>query len=199
MVGCHPGVGVGVRVGKGVNVGTGVGVTRRWGTKATARLSPRLMTTIRLMIQKMTRVRRDLERRTVPPDAGAVIISLPAERLPQATLSIQGLRPRDPLPAAASEGVRKIEDFGAVYGRADDSGTFRMVFPEEGRYRVLLISRQTKRDADTDIDDLDLSEITRYFDRAADLVGPSKYRWTLEEITADSPPIEHNFGRSAKE
>jgi len=66
---------VGVRVGKGVRVGMGigVGVVRRGGTNVTARLSPMLMTTSRLIIQSMMRVRRAFERRTVPPVNGCYL------------------------------------------------------------------------------------------------------------------------------
>jgi len=66
-------MGVGVRVGKGVEVGMGVGVTWRGGTSVAARLSPMLMTTRRLMVQNMIRVRRDFERRTVPPVSGCCL------------------------------------------------------------------------------------------------------------------------------
>ncbi len=58
---------MGVRVGKGVEVGTAVGVGGRGGTRVTVRLSPMLMTTTRLIIQIMIRVRRTFERRTLPP------------------------------------------------------------------------------------------------------------------------------------
>jgi hypothetical protein len=58
---------VGVRVGKEVGVGMDVGVTRRVGTSVSARLSPILTTTTRLMIQITMRFRRACERRTVPP------------------------------------------------------------------------------------------------------------------------------------
>jgi hypothetical protein len=58
---------VGVRVGKGVKVGTGVGVARRGGTSVTARLSPILTMTSRLIIPSMMRFRRDLERCTMSP------------------------------------------------------------------------------------------------------------------------------------
>jgi hypothetical protein len=60
-------MGVGVRVGKGVIVGMGVGVTRRGGTSVIARLRHILVTTRKLMIQSMMRVRRSFARRKVPP------------------------------------------------------------------------------------------------------------------------------------
>ncbi|HUT90415.1 MAG TPA: hypothetical protein VMY37_13015 [Thermoguttaceae bacterium] len=140
----------------------------------------------------------DAEPGKVAPDVGAVILALPAERLPEATLPIQGLRPVDPPPSPESESVREIENLGGAYERADDSGTFRIVLPEPGQYRVLLISRQTGRAPETDVDELDLSQISRYFHHAADLVGPYKYRWTLEEINADGASIQRNFGRDGE-
>ena len=136
---------------------------------------------------------------SVAPDAGAVVIVLPADQRPPATLSIEGLRPRDPPPPSTSQSLRKIEDFGGVYARGDELGAFRAVVPRQGRYRVLLISRRTTRDEEVGIDELDLTEMTEYFYSAEVLIGPYNYRWTLEEITPQSGPIEHNFGRSAEE
>lgn len=135
----------------------------------------------------------------VAADAGAVVIVLPAERSPERTLSIQGLRPRDPVPDQREASVRAIEDLGGVYQQADESGAFTTVLPEEGRYRVLLVSGQTTRPKDTDIDELDLSEIRKYFHRAADLIGRYKYDWSLENIESGGGPIEHSFGRSGQE
>jgi hypothetical protein len=66
---------VGVRVGKGVEVGMGVGVPRRGGTSVTAKLSPIVMMTSRLIIQNMMRFRRVLERRTVPPSLGSCYLA----------------------------------------------------------------------------------------------------------------------------
>ena len=136
---------------------------------------------------------------SIAPDAGAVFIALPAGKFPRATLSIQGLRPRDPPPAPTGESVRTLEDFGGVYARADQAGAFSVVLPEAGKYRVLIISRQTARDKETGIDELDLSEMTKYFYRADDLVGRHNYRWTLEEITGGSASLDHNFGRDGGE
>ena len=135
----------------------------------------------------------------VAADSGAVIVALPGERLPERTLSIDGLRPRDPAATQDSESVRAIDDLGGVYARADDSGAFRVVLPEEGRYRVLLISRRTTRDGETNIDELELSEIRKYFHRAGDLIGRYKYDWDFKEIKAGCRPIEHNFGRDGED
>lgn len=53
----YVGEGVGVQVGKGVSVGVGVGLWRPVETIIPAMLSPMLMTTSMLTIQKITRLR----------------------------------------------------------------------------------------------------------------------------------------------
>ncbi|MFH1264938.1 MAG: hypothetical protein ABIK89_04380 [Planctomycetota bacterium] len=136
---------------------------------------------------------------SVAPDAGAVLIALPAGKLPEATLSIEDLRPVDPAPTPTSKRVRRLEALGGVNARADAAGASALVTPVEGSYPVLILSRQRSRPEDTAIDEFDLSQMQSYFYRAADLVGPYKYRWTLEQITPASPPIDHNFGRSGEE
>lgn len=135
----------------------------------------------------------------VAGDTGAVMFALPAEEAPRSTLSIEGIRPNDPPPSQANKSIRMIEDLGGVCQRADDSGAYTVVLPEEGNYWVLLISRQTKRPAETEIDELDLSQMRKYFYRAAALIGPYKYNWTLHEFTAGAPPLDHNFGRDGEE
>lgn len=134
----------------------------------------------------------------VAGDSGAVMIALPAEQSPRSTLSIEGIRPNDPPPSEANKSIRMIEDLGGVCQRVDDSGAYTVVLPGEGTYWVLLISRQTTRPADTDADELDLSQMRKYFYRAAALVGPYKYAWTLHEFSAGAPPLDHNFGRDGE-
>jgi hypothetical protein len=132
-------------------------------------------------------------------DSGAVIIALPAEKHPQTTLSIQGLRPRDPLPAEDDKCVQAIEDLGGGCARAGDSGAFALVLPEEGAYWLLLVSHQTTRNEETFVDELELKEIRRYFHLAEDLIGRYKHRWTLEDVRLGFPPIDHNFGRDGEQ
>ena len=134
----------------------------------------------------------------VAGDSGAVMFALPAEEAPRSTLSIEGIRPNDPPPSQANKSIRMIEDLGGVCQRVDDSGVYTVVLPKEGKYWVLFISRQTTRPAETEIDELDLSQMRKYFYRAAALVGPYKYHWTLHHFTAGAPPIDHNFGRDGE-
>ena len=129
-------------------------------------------------------------------DEGAVIIVLPDGVFPESTLSIQDIRPQDPHPSSDHKSLKKIDELGGLYARADASGLFPLVFPDRGKYRILLISRNAVRPQDTPIDEQDLEQIEKYFMYAEDLIGRYKYRWSAEEISPDSPPIEHSFSRS---
>ena len=127
-------------------------------------------------------------------DKGAVMIAIPLGKLPESTLSYRGLRPLDPPPEHHHESVLMIEQLGGLYARADASGSFPLVFDAPGKYRVLLISRHAARGEKFDIDEAELEEMKRYFLQAKNLIGRYKYRWSLEEIRASGPAIEHNFG-----
>ena len=129
-------------------------------------------------------------------DEGAVVIVLPDGAFPESTLSIQDIRPQDPHPPSNHKSLKKIDELGGLYARADASGLFPLVFPEGGKYHVLIISRNAVRPQDTPIDEHALEEIKRYFMHAEDLIGRYKYRWSTEEISRNSPPIEHSFGRN---
>lgn len=131
-------------------------------------------------------------------DEGAVIVFLPAGKTPEKTLPIGGLRPQDPLPPDSHKGAESIRKLGGAYGRADASGNFYVVAPDQGKYRVLLISAHAVRPNDSPIEEADLAEMEKYFAMAGSLVNRYKYRWTQEEIRIDIKPIELNFGRDGK-
>lgn len=144
------------------------------------------------------RAHYDTADKSTAPDIGTVVIALPADKRPRTALPIEGLRPRDPPPTPSSQSVRKIEQFGGACARTDELGAFTINLPKEGRYRVLLISRQTTRDQRAGIDQLDLAQMSEYFHGPEALIGPQKYRWALENLTAESGPMEHNFGQSGR-
>ena len=129
-------------------------------------------------------------------DEGAVIIVLPDGVFPESTLLIQDIRPQDPHPSSDHKSLKKINELGGLYARADASGLFPLVFPDGGKYHILLISRNVVRPHDTPINEDDLGQIKKYFMHAEDLIGRYKYRWSTEDISRDAPPIEHSFGRS---
>jgi len=128
-------------------------------------------------------------------DEGAVIIALPEGLLPESIISIQGLRPQDPHPSSDHKSLKKIDELGGFYARADATGLFPLVFPQSGKYHILLISRNVLRPPGKPINEHDLEEIKRYFMHGEDLIGSYQYRWSTEEIGLESPAIEHSFGR----
>ncbi len=131
-------------------------------------------------------------------DVDAVVIALPAERWPQKGFSIQGIRPQDPKPAESHKGVRRIVEFGGAYVRAAKSGNFDFLLPDQGAYRLLVISRHAAREPGEDLDEVDLVEIQEYFPLAEQLIGRSKYRWSTEQIANGFKSVEIDFGRDGQ-
>jgi hypothetical protein len=90
--------------------------------------------------------------------------------------------------------VRAIERCGGIYARADATGLAALVFPRPGKYHVLLVSRHAARPPGKPIEPGDLEAIKRYFPYGADLIGSSKYSWSLEDVRDGGRPIERDFG-----
>jgi len=132
-------------------------------------------------------------------DAGSVIIALPEGRFPDKKLSIRGIRPQDPRPPEKHMTLRMIGELGGAHTRADASGTFSMVVPQQGGYWLLIVSGNTLRPKGSEIDEVDLDQMERYFLLTRSLINRNKYRWTLEEVSLGLGPVEHNFGRSEEE
>ncbi len=131
-------------------------------------------------------------------DENAVIIALPDGKYPEERFSITGIRPQDPPPRESNKTIRMLVKLGGVYCRADASGAFSMVVPQQGKYHLLLISRHAGRPKGAEIDEADLREMEEYFRLAEHLVSRYKYRWTLEEVNVGTGPIDHNFGRDGE-
>ena len=131
-------------------------------------------------------------------DADAVVIALPAEKWPEKGFSVKGIRPQDPTPAESHKGVRRIIEFGGAYARAKESGNFDFLLPDQGSYRLLVISRHASRERGSDLDEVDLGEIQEYFPLAEQLIGRSKYRWSTEQIASGLKSVEIDFGRDGE-
>lgn len=126
------------------------------------------------------------------PDAGAVVILLPATKLPEKTLPVEGLRPfESPRPDAS--GPKALAELGGAVERTDQSGQFMLVVPPDDYY-VLLISRKTRRPKGSPIRPADLAAIRNYFYAAEDLVGQAKYHWGLYRFREGKYTVDHNFG-----
>ena len=131
----------------------------------------------------------------VEGDPDAVVIALPEVEDPlKKKISIHGIRPQDAAPRASDPSVLAIEKLGGAYARTDDSGSFWMQVPQQGKYRLLLISRHAERPRDSEMEELDADEMGKYFTLPRDLIGRHKYRWTREELEVGSKPtVEYDF------
>ena len=118
-------------------------------------------------------------------DEGAVIIALPADRLPDKPLPIAGLRPDDPRPVAGKAISGPLADFGGAAARTDASGEFTLFVPQAGNYQVLVISRQATADRPSGF-----ASIGKYFEQPVELIERRRYKWWTTELKLGIPPID---------
>lgn len=136
--------------------------------------------------------------RSLIGDEGAVAIALPEGRFPRQPWSPYDLRPQDPTPGPGNRTVRAIQELGGAYVRADALGEFSVVL-SPGSYQILLISRHTARPPGSLIDELDKTQVGRYFSDPGELIGNCKYRWISRELKSGSKPaVACSFGRDLK-
>lgn len=126
-------------------------------------------------------------------DREAVAIALPVDARPDRPLPIQGLRPQDPPPAENYLSIRRIQELGGNYARADAEGRYSMVLPDAGEYHLLVISANCPRKADEEVDEIDLQEMQRYFDQARGLISRFRYRWETRKLEGGAATLDHNF------
>jgi hypothetical protein len=125
-------------------------------------------------------------------DSGAVILVVPADKVPAEPLSAEEIGPDHPPPPSTHPIYRSIDEAGGLYARAGESGDFSSAIPR-GEYCLLLISAHAKRaDGDTP-DKTTLAEMGKYFDRPEKLIGRWRYRWGRQKIDSGSNPIELDF------
>jgi hypothetical protein len=126
-------------------------------------------------------------------DAGAVVILLPAGKVPDDKIDVDGLHPAAPPPSDDHPGKRAIEAIGGAYGRTNERGELAdLVVPTGGRYHVLLISSRAQRPPEVQPKPADLAMLGRFFALAPDLIGEQRYRWSTEEIVGKAT-ITHTF------
>jgi len=118
-------------------------------------------------------------------DKGAVVIAFPETLEANKKLPGEELSPARPMPSRTDELVRTIEDWGGDYKRTNDAGDFEL-FLKPGKYHVLLVSQQSERPRQIEPDRNHLAAIGRYFTSPEMLIGPYRYRWTVEEFHEDS-------------
>ena len=103
-------------------------------------------------------------------------IALPQGRIPQSSLPITGLQPGSQNTAATQASVAAIRALGGVFARAESDGILAAVLPREGRYYLLMISKNVMRSENEPILDRDLVKMKQYFAEPEALIGAKQVR-----------------------
>lgn len=127
------------------------------------------------------------------PDAGSVVVLVPATLRPDEKASAEGLAPGEPFADhMAHPGLLIIRALGGDYARVDAQGRYRMRSVPAGRFFLLIVSAHARRSNQTELRAEDLAEMGRYFTPATHLVGPFRYRWQETEL-ADDRRVDMRF------
>ena len=126
-------------------------------------------------------------------DEGAVVVVLPADKLPGKPLPISGLRPGDPPVAKGDATLAVLAEFGAATARADDSGAFALSVPTAESYRILILSAHATRGPNGPLEQSDILELKKYFDDPAELLQHCRYRWLTKDINHNTGSIDVEF------
>jgi hypothetical protein len=116
------------------------------------------------------------------PDADAVVLLLPLDRIPTFPISGNGFRSDDNHHASMEDSVQQIKEMGGMFQRTDADGQFVIPYENQGRYLLLLISSHIKR-SDTAPDTATIRELKRFFRNPQDLLGD--YSFSREEYELD--------------
>jgi DNA-directed RNA polymerase subunit M/transcription elongation factor TFIIS len=116
------------------------------------------------------------------PDADAVILLLPLDRIPTFPISGLGLRPDDNHLSPADDNVQQIKEIGGAFQRTGADGTFLIQYENKGHYLLLMISAHSKR-SDPEPDSTTIRELKRFFRNPKELLGD--YHFSREEYEFD--------------
>jgi hypothetical protein len=116
------------------------------------------------------------------PDADAVVLFLPLDRIPTFPISGVGLRPTDHHFSSVEDNAQQIKEIGGVFQRTGADGTFLIQYENKGRYLVLMISAHSKR-SDSEPDTTTIRELKRFFRNPKELLGD--YHFSHEEYEFD--------------
>lgn len=131
-------------------------------------------------------------------DEDAVAIAIPTDARPEALISTQGLSPQTAMNLETSPGLNAIASLGGDYARADITGSFQLVVPKEGDYHLLLLSRHALRPGGERVDPATMRDLGALFESPAELLGLTKYDWSVQHLAAGSANFTHEFGMSGR-
>jgi hypothetical protein len=120
------------------------------------------------------------------PDIGAVVILLPqTPHPPDAKIAFAGLRPSDSAPTADAGALATLARLGGSYARTDASGRFELEVPRQGRYLVLVISRDRRATEPSHLNSSGMAKLRPFFDSPSELLADRRYELTAELIRGD--------------
>lgn len=132
------------------------------------------------------------------PDAGAIVIALPAGKTSGRKLAARGLHPGDGDDLSAVPAIDDLRSLGGAVARADERGQFQLVVPKPGDFSILIVSRRSKRPSDQTIAMSDQQELARVFASPSDLIGEQRYAIVSRRLAGAPPPYTHEFGPTDK-
>lgn len=132
------------------------------------------------------------------PDAGAIVIAVPAGKTPGHKLAARGLRPSDGDDFSVVPAVDDLRTLGGAIARADESGQFQLVVPRPGDFSILIVSRRAKRPYDQTVSLADMEELSRVFASPNDLIGEQRHAILSRHLTGVPRPYTHEFGPAKK-
>jgi len=134
-------------------------------------------------------------------DMGTVVILLPEMGLSEVLkerIPTDGLRPGDPVPPDEMPSMQLLKKADGLYAQVDKDGDFHMKVPDTGIYNLLIISKNTNRGNNDNLNEADEFSMDRYFRDVTSLIGENKFKWQQIEVTRIMQPLEIEFGQSGK-
>lgn len=110
-------------------------------------------------------------------DTGSVVLLIPATRRPDEKAPATGLSPMDPEPEENHPALGMLRSLGGDYARVDRQGHYQVRAPSQGRYYLVVISKQTRRSQNDYPGAKELAQLGRYFLPATEILGQQHYEW----------------------
>jgi len=127
------------------------------------------------------------------PDADAVVLFLPLDRIPAIPISSHGLVPNDVRFDPDGEASQQIKELGGVFQRTGADGSFAFPLRDEGRYLALTISSHLHRD-EQGLSPATIRDLQRFFRDPHELLGDYCYAREEYDVKPGTYLIRQTFG-----
>ncbi|MCA9179204.1 MAG: hypothetical protein KDB14_32305 [Planctomycetales bacterium] len=118
------------------------------------------------------------------PDEGSIVIAVPRDYKPDQRerweLEQIGSASDDRHPS-----VDVLRSMGGDFAITDRQGRFQLELPDQGRYYLLVLSANSQRPGQEELNRLHLAEMGAYFGPAQRLIGDRRFHWRTENFNKD--------------